>query len=106
MNKLSSQDRSSLIRLASAMPKGSEERKAILAGLSKISRYKYPEEVDAIEAALSQRGQDLFTELVEKGKLHPSRMRVLKQEALSAAGRAGIEPLVANDAIVELLTGF
>ena len=34
MNKLSSQDRSALIRLASTMPAGSEERKAILAGLS------------------------------------------------------------------------
>jgi len=33
MNKLSSQDRSSLIRLASSLPAGSSERKAILAGL-------------------------------------------------------------------------
>jgi len=35
MNKLSSQDRAALIRLASTMPVGSEERKAILAGLTK-----------------------------------------------------------------------
>ena len=34
MNKLSSQDRSSLIRLASSLPVGSEERKVILAGLA------------------------------------------------------------------------
>jgi len=34
MNKLSSQDRASLIRLASTLPIGSVERKAILAGLS------------------------------------------------------------------------
>lgn len=34
MNKLSSQDRSALIKLASSLPAGSEERKAILAGLS------------------------------------------------------------------------
>ena len=33
MNKLSSQDRSSLIRLASSLPKGSKERRTILSGL-------------------------------------------------------------------------
>ena len=37
MNKLSSSDRKSLIKFASQLPKGSRERKAILAGLSKIS---------------------------------------------------------------------
>ena len=35
--KLTASDRKSLIRLASALPKGSEERRAILAGLKKIS---------------------------------------------------------------------
>ncbi len=35
MNKLSSQDRASLIKLASSLPTGSPERKAILAGLKK-----------------------------------------------------------------------
>ncbi len=35
MNKLSSSDRSALIRLASTMPVGSTERKVILAGLSR-----------------------------------------------------------------------
>ena len=38
MKKISSQDRSALIRLASSLPAGSEERKAILAGLNKTSR--------------------------------------------------------------------
>lgn len=33
MNKISSQDRASLIRLASSLPAGSPEKKAILAGL-------------------------------------------------------------------------
>lgn len=37
MNKVSAQDRKALIRLASTMPVGSEERRAILAGLSKTS---------------------------------------------------------------------
>ncbi len=35
MNKLSSQNRASLIRLASSLPAGDETRKAILAGLKK-----------------------------------------------------------------------
>lgn len=35
MKKLTASDRKSLIRLASSLPKGSPERKAILAGLSK-----------------------------------------------------------------------
>ena len=37
MNKVSVQDRKTLIRLASAMPVGSAERRAILAGLSKTA---------------------------------------------------------------------
>jgi len=37
MNKISKQDRSTLIRLASSMPVGSEERRAVLVGLSKTS---------------------------------------------------------------------
>ena len=38
MKRLSSTDRKALIRLASAFPKGSEERKVILAGLEKQAR--------------------------------------------------------------------
>jgi len=38
MNKLSSQDRDSLIRLAFYLPNGDKTRRAVLAGLSKISR--------------------------------------------------------------------
>ena len=37
MNKVSTQDRSRLIRLASQMPVGSQTRRAILAGLQKVS---------------------------------------------------------------------
>jgi hypothetical protein len=37
MNKLSSQDKTSLIKLASSLPVGSAERRAILAGLKKVS---------------------------------------------------------------------
>ena len=46
--KLTASDRNSLIRLASAMEKGSPERKAILAGLSKSARASGPIE-DALE---------------------------------------------------------
>lgn len=40
MKKISSQDRSSLIRLASSLPAGDEKRKVILAGLSKVTLKK------------------------------------------------------------------
>lgn len=40
--KLTASDRKSLIRLASELPKGSPERKAILAGLTKTSAKKLP----------------------------------------------------------------
>lgn len=39
---LTASDRSALIRLASTLPAGSEERRAILAGLSKSARKPYP----------------------------------------------------------------
>ena len=42
MNKISSQDRSALIRLASTLPEGDETRRAILAGLIKLAApYKH-----------------------------------------------------------------
>jgi len=42
---LTAQDRSSLIRLASDLPKGSPERKAILAGLAKVAGQKTPVQI-------------------------------------------------------------
>ena len=45
MNKLSSSDRSSLIRLASSLPAGDQTRKAILAGLQKTSSLTLPKSV-------------------------------------------------------------
>ena len=42
MNKISAQDRSNLIRLASSLPVGDENRRAILAGLVKLAApYKH-----------------------------------------------------------------
>jgi len=50
MKNLTASDRKSLIRLASSLPKGSPERKAILAGLEKKAAsyaiYQYPIEIE------------------------------------------------------------
>ncbi len=51
MNKLSSQDRAALIKLASSLPAGSPERKAILAGLnltggSKTAGFDYDKPIE------------------------------------------------------------
>ena len=48
--KITSSDRKNLIRLASALPKGSPERRAILAGLAKVARFN---ERDIIKVARS-----------------------------------------------------
>ena len=47
MNKLSSNDRSALLRLASSLPVGDESRKVILAGLQKTSTRKWVEDRDS-----------------------------------------------------------
>ena len=55
---LTAADRSALIRLASTMPKGSDERRAILKGLDKFARsFRTPEDkMEWVEEALLQRG--------------------------------------------------
>ena len=55
---LTASDRSALIRLASTLEKGSEERKAILKGLDKFARsFRTPEDkLEWVEEALFQRG--------------------------------------------------
>ena len=45
MNKISSSDRSALIRLASSLSAGDQTRKAILAGLQKVSGGESPEKI-------------------------------------------------------------
>ncbi len=42
MNKLSSQDRASLIRLAASLPKGSEERRTLLAAFLRMAGVSLP----------------------------------------------------------------
>ena len=56
--KLTASDRSALIKLASALPVGSEERRAILKGLDKFARsFRTPEDkLEWVEEALLQRG--------------------------------------------------
>lgn len=56
---LTAQDRSSLIRLASALPKGSPERKAILAGLSKVSAESFEEAVRGKKFKNPETGNDV-----------------------------------------------
>ena len=55
MNKLSSQDRSALIRLASSLPAGDETRKAILAGLSQTAALK-PADLEALKKVEAEEG--------------------------------------------------
>ena len=60
---LTAADRSRLIRLASTMEKGSEERKAILAGLSKsaATRYEHNGELKTLaQLAREAIGKDVF----------------------------------------------
>ena len=59
MHKLTTTDRKSLIRLASELPKGSDERRAILAGLKSATGNKiasaymlFLKDVEKIEAAM------------------------------------------------------
>ena len=70
MERLSSTDRTSLIRLARSMPKGSPERKAILAGLKKAySDNPFRSEVaqlmaGAVETAFNE--QNLFSRIYDQ----------------------------------------
>jgi len=57
MIKLSSQDRSALIRLASSLPAGDENRKAILAGLSQTAALK-PADLEALKKVKAEEGMD------------------------------------------------
>lgn len=52
---LTAADRSALIRLASTLPAGSEERKAILAGLEKASRSRMLQKVQKMTDAQRKR---------------------------------------------------
>jgi hypothetical protein len=54
MKKISSEDRATLIRLASSLPKGSPEKKAILAGLEKVSARTVPFKVGELRYSPGQ----------------------------------------------------
>jgi hypothetical protein len=55
--KFTASDRSSLIRLASNLPVGSAERRAILAGLTKLSKAKAIEPYRSVEAFPSKQAK-------------------------------------------------
>ena len=68
---LTASDRSTLIRLASSMPVGSPERKAILAGLAKtaVTRYNYKGQLMTLaELVRNAVGKDVFVD--PRGKLN------------------------------------
>jgi hypothetical protein len=85
MKKLSSEDRATLIRLASSLPKGSPEKKAILAGLAKTKTagggLRIPRDLeqalghhkDAFLEYLEDEGADYISSLSEKGRVTPAR---------------------------------
>ena len=72
VNKLSFQDRASLIKLASSLPAGDETRKAILAGLSKTSAVK------AVEPYKSGEGVP-YNRTMKKDVLKVKNERELRQ---------------------------
>ena len=89
MNKLSSQDRAALIKLASTMPTGSEERKAILAGLSGTGKTAASVMKGSI-AADYHKGQG-YVELVEFRKA-VRKYALVKAREFAHAANAGVEP--------------
>lgn len=90
---LTAQDRSSLIRLASSLPKGSPERKAILAGLSKVSsprsNFEHRALVEDIEGYLER----YFEEAAEKGETLGVRGEIAEEELLDIAVKLTRRPL-------------
>ena len=81
MQKFQSQDRSLLIRFASSLPKGSPEKKTILAGLGETRRTAEEEITTKAQAVrfLKSKGMGFVTWLVKSmgfmssAKTHPSR---------------------------------
>jgi hypothetical protein len=59
MKKLSSEDRATLIRLASSLPKGSPEKKAILAGLAKTKTGAEFGPFSTLEALVTARAHEV-----------------------------------------------
>lgn len=57
MKKISSQERAAPINLASSLPPGSDERKAILAGLSQTAAVK-PADLEALKKVEAEEGMD------------------------------------------------
>ena len=59
---LTATDRSALIRLASTLPKGSEERKAILAGLNDFNMHGVPRRASWVKDLPTPRGYSWYEE--------------------------------------------
>ena len=74
MKNITATDRKALIRLASSLPKGSEERKTILAGLSKATDFGPFKPSDKVEVELSGR-----------------RVSILKGKSMTVAQAIGLD---------------
>ena len=70
---------------------------------SKTARYRYPREADAIDDALPQRAQALYTKLVTVGKLSARLMQELREAMLATGESLGISPGIARAAAEEML---
>ena len=66
MRNLTASDRSALIKLASSLPAGSPERKAILAGLQGSSKTAAGKSIDPILEAAKKMGRSI--QLITKGE--------------------------------------
>lgn len=103
--KLTASDRSALIHLASDLPAGSDERRAILSGLSKEKREESPEETEAMEGHKKtyQQIKGMLGDLGEGLKLGDPRRNVspngktLNQRLTIGKGSASIEVISVTD---------
>ncbi len=93
MNKISSQDRASLIRLASTLPVGSTERKAILAGLSGTDKTATIVTKGSIAADYA-RGKDTVG-LIEFRKA-VRKYALVKAREFAHVSNAGVDPYSAE----------
>lgn len=69
----------------------------------KRARYRYPREADAIDDALPQRAQALYTKLVTDGKLRSNLMAELRAAMIATGESLGISPGITRAATEEML---
>jgi len=96
---ISKSDKNSLVRLASVLPKGSSERKALLAGLQKISAEELRDGWHSIEEASGTFPEIAVLGAVAKslnGKITRGGVKVLRGTSLVEFDLPGREALIAE----------